>query len=397
MSSYLSASWIYPVSSAPLKDGVIAVSADGTISAILTAEQAHSLQLTGITYYEGVIVPGFINTHCHLELSHLAGKIPEHTGLPGFVQHVMQQREADAGSITAAMVTADAEMYANGIVAVGDISNQLISKDVKINSHIYYHTFVEAMGFNPARATEIIDKAKDLRGAFAPLKATIVPHAPYSVSADLFAGISSESGAAEESISIHNQETAAENAFFETKTSHFLKLYEYLNLDISFFTTIGKTSLQTYLPLMPALPRTLLVHNTFTSEADIRFALSTHQHLFWCLCPNANMYIENRLPDVMLMMNQELTITLGTDSLASNHQLSILAEMYILQQHLDIPFEVLLRWATLNGAAFLGLENLFGSLQPGRKPGIILIEFLNYGEGNNNPLIDNNARIKRLF
>ncbi len=148
---------------------------------------------------------------------------------------------------------------------------------------------------------------------------------------------------------------------------------------------------------MPALPRTLLVHNTFTSEADIRFALSTHQHLFWCLCPNANLYIENRLPDVMLMMNQGLTITLGTDSLASNHQLSILAEMYTLQQHLDIPFEVLLRWATLNGAAFLGLDNLFGSLQPGRKPGIILIEFLNHGEENNNLRIDNNTRIKRLF
>lgn len=397
MSSYLSASWIYPVSSAPLQNGVIAVADDGTISAIFTAEQAHSQQLTDIIYYEGVIVPGFVNTHCHLELSHLAGKIPEHTGLPGFVQQVMQQREADAGSITTAMVTADAEMYANGIVAVGDISNQLISREVKINSSICYHTFVEAMGFNPVRATEIIAKARVTRDAFAPLKATVVPHAPYSVSEELFAAINRESGAAEGSVTIHNQETADENAFFETKTGHFLKLYEYLGLDISSFTAIGKTSLQTYLPMMPALPRTLLVHNTFTSEADIRFASSIHQRLFWCLCPNANLYIENRLPDVRLLMNQGLTITLGTDSLASNHQLSILAEMFVLQEQLDIPFEVLLRWATLNGAAFLGMESLFGCLQPGRKPGIILIEFLNPGKDGKNPRIDNNTRIKRLF
>ncbi|MGY0038918.1 amidohydrolase family protein [Pedobacter sp. NJ-S-72] len=214
MSSYLSAKWIYPVSDAPLENGIIAVSDDGIITAVLSAQEGEVLNIKDIKYYDGVLVPGLINTHCHLELSHLAGKIPEHTGLPGFVQQVMQQRQASEIEIEEAMKLADAEMYANGIVATGDISNQISSKGVKLLSKIYYHTFVEAMGFNPGRANEIIEKAIEIRDGFLPLRATIVPHAPYSVSEELFGEIRRESGSANESVSIHNQETVDENLFF---------------------------------------------------------------------------------------------------------------------------------------------------------------------------------------
>lgn len=373
MSSYLSASWIYPVYTEALQNGVLAISDDGTVEALFTAEQASAQKIENIIHYEGALVPGLINTHCHLELSHLYGKIPEHTGLPGFVQQVIQQRQALDTAIEEAMQLADAAMQANGIVAVGDISNQLRSKNVKLDSKLYYHTFIEAMGFNPERATEIIKNAEELKSAFAPLRATIVPHAPYSVSEALFAAINKTSGTADESISIHNQETADENAFFEKKSGHFLKLYEFLGLDISFFEANGKSSLQTYLPLLPASTKTLLVHNTFTSRLDLDFAAIHHGKLFWCLCPNANLYIENRLPDVDLLIDAGVKITLGTDSLASNHQLSILAEMCTLQENAAVPFELLLRWATLNGADFLGIATQYGSFEKGKKPGINLI------------------------
>lgn len=390
MGSYLSASRVYPVSAPSLKNGVIALADDGTIIAVLTADEAEEQEIRGIKYYDGVLVPGLINTHCHLELSHLAGKIAEHTGLPGFVQQVMQQREASSAEIEEAMIRADAEMYANGIVAVGDISNQAISRSVKLQSGLYYHTFVEAMGFNPVRAAEIIEKAGQVKDTFAPLKATIVPHAPYSVSEALFKEIFHTSGAENDTVSIHNQETPDENAFFEQGTGHFLKLYEFLGLDISFFKPAGKSSLQTYLPFLSTLPKTLLVHNTFTSKADLEFAGSLHPNLYWCLCPNANLYIENRLPDVQLLKDAGVKITLGTDSLASNHQLSILAEMSILQEQKGLPFDDLLLWATLNGAGFLGVDLQFGSFDSGKKPGINLIEDLDEGR------ITAQTRIRRL-
>ncbi|MCX2481208.1 amidohydrolase family protein [Pedobacter sp. MC2016-15] len=391
MISYISASWIYPVSTEPLENGVIALHPDGTIEEVLSAEEASARNITDISSHEGILVPGLVNTHCHLELSHLKGKIAEHTGLPGFVQQVIQQRASSPEEIENAMLHADEEMYNNGIVAVGDISNQPVSKNVKLNSKIYYHTFVEAMGFNPAKAGDIIAAAKLTREAFAPLKATIVPHAPYSVSAELFQEINALSGITGESVSIHNQETADENAFFESKTGHFLKLYEFLGLDISFFEAGGKSSLQSYLPRLSAAPRTLLVHNTFTSKADLEFAALTHPQLFWCLCPNANLYIENRLPDIALLKDAGIRLTLGTDSLASNHQLSILAEMLSLQEREAVSFEDVLRWATLNGAAFLGIDTIYGSFEKGKKPGLNLIT------GTEEGRITNRTKIKRLI
>ncbi|MBG6236560.1 cytosine/adenosine deaminase-related metal-dependent hydrolase [Pedobacter sp. CAN_A7] len=395
MLHYLSASYIYPVSSAPLKNGVIAMESDGTIQALMTAEEAKHLSAAEVTHYEGCLIPGLINTHCHLELSRLFQRIPQHTGLQAFVQQVIKFRATPDAEVMQAMQLADKQMYENGIVAVGDISNVVISKSVKVDSKVYYHTFIEVLGFNPAQAESVMQAALQLKEAFAPLKASVVPHAPYSVSPALFAEIKKYSETTDNLITMHNQETFDENLFFEEKQGAFLKLYEFLGLDIAFFKASGKTSLQTVLPQLPD-GKVLLVHNTLTNEADIAFAKAVNNNLFWCLCANANLYIENRLPDVSLLKEAGLKITLGTDSLASNHQLSILAEMKTLQESQRdaggaLSFEELLPWATINGAEFLGIAEQFGSLAPGKKPGINLVQQMNGGQ------LTSATTIKRLI
>lgn len=372
MLKYFSANWVFPVSANPIKNGSVAIHPDGEIEEILTEEQTLKLDVA-VTKYDGVIVPGFINTHCHLELSHLLGNIPEHTGLVEFVQSIIKSRQGDEEVIKLAMEKADKQMFDHGIVAVGDISNQISSKTVKENSKIYYHTFVEAMGFNPERADAIMAYAYGIKEAFAPLKATVVPHAPYSVSPALLSLISELAEQEHAFISIHNQETYNENAFFKNKTGGFLELYKFLGLDISFFQPSGKTSLQTWLPYVKK-QKTLLVHNTVSAKADIDFAKQIHNNLYWCLCPQANLYIENTLPDVDLLIQGNLKITLGTDSLASNHQLNILSEMKTLQEHKQVDFEKLLQWATLNGAEFLEVDQQFGTIEKGKKPGLNLIQ-----------------------
>jgi cytosine/adenosine deaminase-related metal-dependent hydrolase len=390
MLKYLSALKIFPVAQAPIENGVIAVDEQGYIAGIYQPEEAKSLGLPVTRHYHGYLVPGFINTHCHLELSHLKGKIPTHTGLFKFVGQVMKNRFAEEGEIITAMQTADQEMFQNGIVAVADISNQAISKSVKINSQLYYHTFVEAMGFNPAHADTILSNALAIRDSFSPLSVSVVPHAPYSVSDELFKNIAALSDTVPNLLSIHNQETAAEDEFFRFKTGEFLDLYKMLGLDLEFYQPSGKSALQTTLPKLPQ-SRTLLVHNTQTNKEDVEFATANHAQLYWCLCPNANLYIENTLPDVLLLKQEGLTITLGTDSLASNNQLSILKEMQTLQKYKNLDFETLLKWATLNGASFLGIEANYGSLEAGKKPGLILLENI---DGEN---ITDSTTIKRLF
>ncbi len=381
----LSASVVYPVSSVPLLNGVIILDNSGVVLSVLSKEQAEYQGIDGVEFFEGALIPGLVNTHCHLELSHLFNVIPPHTGLHHFVEKVIQSRGATQEVVLEAMKQADQQMLRNGIVAVGDISNSIVSKAVKLSSELYYHTFVEILGFDPEKASDIMKRGEELKSAFEPLSASINPHAPYSVSKELFAEIRRYSSSTANLISIHNQETADENLFFEKKQGAFLKLYALLGLNIDFFKASGKTSLQTVLPELPS-GKTLLVHNTLTTAADVEIAKAAHQKLYWCLCPNANLYIENRLAAVKMLQDAGVKLTLGTDSLASNHQLSILAEMCTLQQNIKLAkdpaaqqhpylsFEDLLRWGTLNGAEFLGISEQYGSFEPGKKPGVNLIQ-----------------------
>ena len=387
MVTYISAHVVFPVNSAPIKNGVIGVNKNGSIHSILDTEEAKGIK--NIKYYEGVLVPGFINTHCHLELSHLRGKITEKTGLTTFIKQVLGQRQQPEEVIISAMQQADKEMYENGIVAVGDISNLLSSKSVKLNSKMYYHTFVEVFGFNRPSAPVIVAGVQ-LKKDFVPLKASVVPHAPYSVSSALFAEINKVTQS-DDILSIHNQETIGENELFETGTGKFAAFFAELGIAQSEAHHQGKNSLNYHLPQLSKKVNTLLVHNTFTSKADVDFAKAQHQKLYWCLCPNANLYIENNLPDVALLSVNKLKITLGTDSLASNHQLNILAEMQTLQKHKGVSFEEALKWATLNGAEFLGIDSQYGSLSVGKKPGIILIHI------EEDSVIKKETIIKRLF
>jgi len=375
MLTYISADYVYPVVAAPIARGVLAVDEAGMIAAVLTAEEAIARGITEVVRYEGLLVPGFVNTHCHLELSNLKGEIPRYTGLPAFVQQVIRLRSSDEYAINLAMLKADVEMFDNGIVAVGDISNQAVSAGIKAGSPLYYHTFLELLGFNPDTAKLSMERALEFLDKFLPLKASIVPHAPYSVSPELFAELKAYGDAVQGLSSMHNQETTDENSFFIDKTGAFLDLFKFLGLNIEFFKPSGKTSLQTVLPQLSARQKLLLVHNVFTSAEDIEFAGSVHSDLYWCLCPNANLYIENRLPDVVRLRDAGLKITLGTDSLASNDVLSIFAEMQTLQHHFDISVDDLLKWATYNGAEFLEITDRYGSLEAGKKPGINLLEY----------------------
>jgi cytosine/adenosine deaminase-related metal-dependent hydrolase len=391
MPRYLSADYIFPVSSEPIKDGVVVLNESGEVIDVLDPNESTEIS-EKIVHYQGIIVPGFVNSHCHLELSHMFGKIPEGTGLVSFISAVISQRSAAEDQVLAAMKTYDQLMFANGIVAVGDISNNNLSKSVKQDSRIYYHTFIELLGFDPLRAGAVFQKALDLKAEFAPLSASFAPHAPYSVSDELFSILKKYSEDHDNLFTMHNQESEPENELFLSKSGAFIDFYKMLNLDLSFFNARSKTSLQSLLPSLPDNQKILLVHNTFTSSEDIIAAKHSKKYINWCLCPNANLYIEQRLPDVALFLNSEFNITVGTDSLASNDKLCILSELKIIKEHFsELPSSQIIRWATLNGAQFLGIDSKFGSIEKGKTPGLNLISHVNGTE------ITHLSQIQRLI
>lgn len=372
MRRYVSADYLFPISSVPIRNGVIVLDEKGEIIKLMTDEQVPAN--VSVEEHRGIIVPGFVNSHCHLELSHLHGKIPEKTGLLDFIGSVTRERSFDQQVIDAAIKEADAAMQKEGIIAVGDIANTLNSRQIKLNSPIYYHTFAEVFNFNPDEAKDTFKKGSELCASFSPLSSSITPHAPYSVTKELFRYIRIFCENTENLISIHNQESEEENKLYRYKTGAFIHFYESLGKDISFFKAQARNSLRSILPLLPESQRILLVHNTYTSFKDNNFVDRYRRDVTWCLCPNANLYIEGRLPNIDLFIRSRRPVVLGTDSLASNDKLSILAEIKTLLRHsAHLPFETALKWATLNGARYFGIDDVYGSLEPGKKPGINLL------------------------
>lgn len=339
---------------------------------------AGSIEASRVERHEGILCPGFINTHCHLELSHLKDKIARHTGIVDFGLSVIRHRnEVPEEQQLELMQDADRHMAAQGIVAVGDISNTALSARVKQASRLHYHTFVELIALNPGRASLVFDAAQPVLDTFreAGLSASPAPHAPYSCSKELIGLITAYCSGHHAPTSMHNQESQAENDFFLHKSGDYLRMYEKLGLPVDYFKASGKSSLQTVLDALREEVRTLLVHNTFTDRSDVEAIQKALKQAYWCLCPNANRYIENSLPDVSLLNSMACTLTLGTDSLASNAGLSILEEILVLQRHFpQIPLETLLQAATLNGASFLGIGATYGSLEKGKTPGINVID-----------------------
>lgn len=357
-------------------DHVLITDERGTVQSLLPLPEAGG----DIEVLTGILSPGFVNCHCHLELSHLKGLIPAGTGMVNFLQQVIGQRNFPKEQVMQAIDKAEREMLYNGIVAVGDICNSTDTLEFKRQGLLYYHNFIEAAGFIEASAPQRFADYKGVFDQFAQLYGlpvesnSIVPHAPYSVSPALFSLITHFPG--NHLLTMHNQESVAENEFFQSGTGDLYKLYKSLQLDISFYKPTGTSSLQACLPHFLANQSVILVHNVFTTQADIDSLLTVDHSLFtFCFCPNANQYIGNPLPDIELFRRNKLSIVIGTDSLASNNQLSIAAELKTIQQHFPHiqPVE-LLQWATINGAKALEMDSLLGSFEPGKRPGVILVD-----------------------
>jgi cytosine/adenosine deaminase-related metal-dependent hydrolase len=387
------ADYVFPINADPIKDGVITVNDLGKIISISDKLPPDAIDVP-VENLRGIICPGFINTHCHVELSHLHGKIPESGGLVNFIKGIQQLRNSDPKEIEAAALKADNDMYENGIVAVGDISNSNATVALKGNSKIYYHTFVETFSFTPSRAEEVFTNALALMKEFKPQACSVTPHAPYSVSKDLFKLLKKycDSNANKNLITIHNQECEDENKFYRYKLGSFNDLYAHFGIDISYFKPQARNSLQSVIPLLTAKQDILMVHNTCTNLKDIYFIKRFDRRIHWCFCPNANLYIEGALPKVELFLDQGFNITLGTDSLASNNKLCILSEMRTLQAKFkSLSTEKLLQWATINGATYLGIDKDKGTLEVGKTPGLNLIT------GLDDMTITPDTKVRRLI
>jgi aminodeoxyfutalosine deaminase len=343
----------------------------------------------------GILLPAFINTHCHLELSYLKGLIPMGYGLAAFIRDLITKRKNYDGNINGHIIIADQLIYDNGIDAVADICNTVDTIECKKVSAIYYHSLMEVYNPDPHTALQTINRSSILKKQFEAfnLHCSTVPHAPYSISAELFQLIKSKAENEGNLWSIHYQESADENKLFNNGSGNLHDLFIDLGYDPSWYNPRKETLLQYIDRYIPLHRNILLVHNTYMqkNELDIIKSSDYSKRIWLCICPKANLYIENKLPDINMLNESGLPITIGTDSLASNNTLSILDELKIIALNFPkIKLETLLTWATANGAAYMNLYSK-GSFKEGNSPGLICISDIE------NKRLTQKSTVQRIF
>lgn len=370
---FLFSECIFPITEEPIYEHVVVVEDDFTIADILPTKSVKNQKK--IEYFSGGFCPGFVNTHCHLELSWAHNLIEKHCGLDSFIKKLekLKNEVSEKEKLSAAQKAIESAR-STGTVAICDITNTTLVSEICKDYNLDFHHFIEIFESDSKKKDLALQKAFQINEDFQNCahSSSITPHAPYSVSNELLTEISKLKN---NKISIHLFENEDENDYFLHGEGKIVERRKFFGLKNIENKINGKRSLQSVAEFLKTNENILFVHNTVAKKEDIDFAKENFENIFWCFCVNSNMFIERQYPDIQLFVDNDCKITLGTDSLASNKCLSIAEEIFtIMNIYPKLNFNNVLKWATKNGAEFMNLEHKIGSFEIGKKPGIVCLE-----------------------
>ncbi len=380
----IAAKYIYTLDGIePIVNGFVELNDDGTVTAVGKCGDINSEK----EFFDGAIVPGFVNAHCHVELSHLKGKFTKGSGMAGFIDQINSLRDSVPTEKKKELLQAEMDkMWTAGVSAMADICNCDDSFACKAASPMYTRNFIEVFGTEPEDCESVIRGARELKAKAeeAGLDASINPHSCYTMSPQLVTAASAE-GLSTGYLSYHSQESPQEEELIMYGRG---EMYENRRREgMSTPPVTGTSSLEYFLDRLlkvhpaPFNEHILLVHNVCLTEEAAKKALDILKNVYWAVCPLSNIFIHNALPPIPMMRKLGLNICVGTDSLSSNDDLDMVGEIFCLQKNFPaVPVGEILEWACRNGARFLSRENELGSIAPGKRPGIVGISEVD-GEG----------------
>jgi cytosine/adenosine deaminase-related metal-dependent hydrolase len=374
----IAASFVFPLGGRePIRNGFVEYADDGTIAVVGKCEDPgnESEFLSG-----QAIVPGFVNAHCHVELSYMKGLFKKGTGMAGFIDQINALRDTKSIEERKRDIVYWMDMmWSRGVQAMADISNCADSFDIKQKSPMYTRTFLEVFGTEPEDSAEVIRNVLQLQSIASGfgIDAAPTPHACYTMSPQLLTAVSRE-GLKSGFLSYHSEETPEEEDMLKYGRGKMWDNRKAAGMSVPPVT--GKSSLLYFIDRLkeahpaPFNEHILLVHEVCMDQEGIDAVKAVMTHPYIALCPCSNIFIHNALPPVELMRRNGLKLTIGTDSLSSNDDLDIVREMRCLQDHFEgLDLNELLTWACQNGAEFLGNEGEVGTLESGKKPGLVAI------------------------
>jgi aminodeoxyfutalosine deaminase len=361
----LAASWVLPIDGPPLRDGRVAV-ADGRVVWVGRPGDPGAPAGPVRDLGPGVLLPGLVNAHCHLELSHLAGELPTDGGFVPWVEALVARR----GRLAPEVVDARTEeavrfLEAGGTAAVGDVSNGLGHLDLLAASWLRAVVFHELLAWDPAQAeTTLVAAEERLRAACgreSPVELRLAAHAPHSVSPALLARLAARGGVG----TIHLAESREEARFLAGGDGPWAEFLARRGLGHVAFRPPGVSPVR-YLDGLGLLrPGLVAVHAVHVDGEDRR--LLADRGVAVVACPRSNRNLGVGTADVPALLDAGITVGLGTDSLASVETLDVLDDAVLLsRQFPDLDPAAVVRMATAGGAAALGFADL-GALAPGRR------------------------------
>ncbi len=363
----------------PIRNGFVEYDDNGTVTALGECSEPENEK----SFVKGAIVPGFVNTHCHLELSYLWKAFRKGTGMAGFIDQINEMRDNKSMDEKLRDISHWMNvMWDRGVGAMADISNCADTFAIKKASPMYTRTFLEVFGTEPQDCGSVMEnvlKLKKVADGFG-IDAAPTPHACYTMSPELVTAVSAE-GLKSGFLSFHSEETEEEEDMLKHGRGAMWDNRKAAGMSVPPVT--GKSSLLYFIDRLekahpaPFDEHILLVHEVCMDQEGIDAVKKVMRHPFVALCPQSNLFIHNALPPVSLMRRNGLKITVGTDSLSSNDDLDIVAELRCLQNAFPkVGLNELFTWACRNGAEFLSKENEYGSIAVGMRPGLVAVDNL---------------------
>ncbi|MBQ1856712.1 MAG: amidohydrolase family protein [Bacteroidales bacterium] len=379
----IAAKYLFPLeNSEPVLNGFVEVEDDGTVIRTGVCDDPSAEE----NFLDGVLAPGLVNTHCHIELSYMWKLFRKGTGMAGFIDQINALRDTSPLEEKLADIQHWMDhLWQQGVSAMGDISNCDDSFAIKAASPMYTRTFLEVFGTEPEDCASVIEgvlKLKEKADACG-LDAAPTPHSCYTMSPELVTASSAE-GLKSGFLSFHSEETDEEEEMLKSGSGRMWENRKAAGMSTPPVT--GKSSLLYFIDRLekahpaPFDEHILLVHEVCMDQEGMDAVKKVMKNAYIALCPLSNLFIHNALPPVGLMRENGMKLTVGTDSLSSNDDLDMIAELRCLQENFaDLKLGELLTWASRNGAEFLSVEDRYGRIAPGMKPGLVYID--NIGEG----------------
>src|SRR6267142_2457933 len=371
------ADWLCPVSSAPVRNGRLAVE-NGRIARDAAGDGHDRVGFPGCA-----IIPGFVNSHAHLELTILRGfleDLPFATWIPRLTRAKYQQLTKD--DMLASARLGAIEMIRAGVTCVAEVMDIATGWQAMQEFELQGIAYQEVFGPGESQSAEAIaglQQKIDSHRAHEtqPRRIGVSPHAPYTVSAKLFEAVNEYSSSEKLPITTHVAESKEEGLLVRHGTGPFAERLRERGIP---FAAAGCSPIA-YLDRFGLVrPEMLLVHTVDLEDTD--FDILRQRGPSVAHCPKSNAKLAHGISPIPEIRGTGIRLGLGTDSVASNNVVDMFEEMRaaIFQQRgrtqrLEaLDAKAAFRMATLGGAECLGLTPHLGSLDPGKRADFVVVD-----------------------